>query len=177
MIHAHTLMLKAKAEEAIRFYSELGNEILKTNMTVPRIDWSLKGKVGGAYRTGNHTIRINLVLLSENIEYYLEQIVPHEVAHACVHAKWGFFRYHSRISPHGQEWKYVMRAFGKSPDRCHNLDVTNATQRTVAREYVYHCGCNEYKLTIIRHRRIQKGAKYTCRHCHKSLEYKGLAVA
>jgi SprT protein len=166
--------LMAKAEEAIRFYVELGNEVLNLNMSYPTPDYSLRGKCGGQYDPRIHSIRINMVLLSENLEDYLDQTIPHEVAHALTRSK--YERYGRRIQPHGNEWKSVMRALGKRPDRCHSYDVSNSTVRTVKRQYKYACRCKTFELTIIRHRRAQKAvaqdkSAYKCRACNSPLKY------
>ena len=75
-----------------------------------------------------------MVLFRENFEDYIEQTLPHEIAHAFVrHQKYsicpsfddvisGRYRRSSRPKPHGSEWKRVMLAFGKTPSRCHSYE-------------------------------------------------------
>lgn len=170
--------LRKKAIETVAFYTDLGNEIFKTSMKMPIVDFSLKGKVGGKYHTTEHKVKVNMVLFAENYDDYIENTIPHEVAHAFQrHMFEHYDDYGRRVMPHGREWKRIMLAFGKNPSVTHSYDVSNSTQRTVAREFVYSCKCMEHKLTIIKHRRMQKamyrGGAYVCRHCKGKLEFVG----
>lgn len=168
--------LRNKAKEVIAFYTELGNELFKSDMRKPQIDCTLKGKCGGQYDPSKHSIRVNMVLFSENYDDYIENTLPHEMAHAFQRHIHGRIDYRTgrRIMPHGREWKTIMYQFGKTPSTTHNYNVDNSTQRTVAREYVYSCNCRSYDFTIIRHRRAQRQeGMYSCRKCNGKLKYNG----
>jgi len=174
--------LKRKAIETVKFYTDLGNEIFHTDMRTPHVDFSLKGKVGGKYYSKGHKVKVNMVLFAENEEDYIENTIPHEVAHAVQRHLYGAYNYRTgrRVMPHGREWKQIMIAFGKSPSVTHSYDVSNATQRTVPREFVYKCKCRTFNFTIIRHRRVQQAERqgrgsYSCRSCHGKLKYVGRA--
>jgi len=166
--------LMTEARKTVDRYTALGNEKLNMNMKTPRLDFSLRGTTAGIYRSKTHTIRVNMVLLSENFEHYLDQTIPHELAHGLTHFRYGLTR---RIRPHGNEWKSVMRAIGKNPSRCHTYDVSNAQVRKVSKGFKYACGCKTYDFTIIRHRRAMKaltmGGKYACRRCNGTIVYQG----
>ena len=165
--------LVVKANETVDFYTELGNEIYKIDMAKPKVDSSLRGATAGQYSRNTHSIKINLVLFQENFEDYIENTLPHEVAHAV--ARYMYRDISRRIMPHGQEWKMVMRDFGKNPRRCHSYDTSSAQSRTVRREYSYSCGCpTPHNFTIIRHRRALNGAVYRCRKCNSPLTYDGV---
>jgi SprT protein len=168
-----TATLRAKAIEQIRHYTELGNQRLNTDMPMPKVDFSVRGRVGGKYSPRTHTVMVNMVLFSENVEHYLEQTIPHEVAHGFQRHVYGQYRYGKRVMPHGTEWKNIMRVLGKRPDRCHSYDTSNASRHTVARSFPYKCDCSTYNLTIIRHRRAMKGIGYSCRKCGGSIRYVG----
>ena len=62
-------------------------------------------------------INVNPILLNENVEYVVNQTVPHEVAHIVAYMVFG------RVKPHGLHWEVVMRAFGKQANRCHQLNM------------------------------------------------------
>ena len=162
-----------KATETIDFYTEMGNEVFAIQMPMPKLDFSLRGTCGGKYSPRLHTVKVNLVLFKENFEDYIENTLPHELAHAITRHK--FDTEYSRVKPHGPEWKRVMRALGKAPTRCHSYDTSNARVRRVRKGYEYSCACKTYSLTIIRHRRAQKamGSGYRCRKCGQSLRYVG----
>ncbi len=58
----------------------------------------------------SYEIRLNPVLLLENSEAFIEEVVPHELAHLLV---WKHF---GRVAPHGKEWKWMMESVaGRSP--------------------------------------------------------------
>lgn len=165
---------RMQAIDTVQFYTDLGNELFNTNMRTPSVVFSLNGKCGGTYSTRNHVININSVLMGENMGEYIEQTIPHEVAHAFQRHIYGGYRYGKRVMPHGKEWKSIMTSFGKEPMRCHDMDTSNSTCRTVGRDYQYRCNCRTFNFTAIRHRRSMKGTKYTCLICHSRFEYVGL---
>jgi len=171
--------LKSKAIESIKHYTDLGNKVFNTNMTYPKADFSLRGTVGGKYATSRHTVIVNMILFAENVDKYLNQTIPHEVAHAFQRHIYGHYKQSGysvkRIMPHGNEWKRIMLSMGKDPKRCHNYDTSNSTARTVSRDYSYSCNCNTpHNLTVTRHRRMQSNkAVYRCVHCKAALRYNG----
>ena len=167
-----SMTLKQQAIDTIQHYTDLGNRVFHTNMPCPKTDFSVKGTVGGKYTTARHTVMVNMILFAENVQDYLNQTIPHEVAHAFQRHLYGQYRYGKRVMPHGKEWKSIMIALGKDPKRCHSYDTSNATQRTVARAYPYKCNCRTYHLTAIRHKRMQTNqTTYSCKACHSRLQY------
>lgn len=143
----------------------------KTFPEIP-VKFDLTGRVGGYYcyhkcdATGKVTqsFRFNRALVRENLNEYLDQICPHEVAHYIAGTEWGM-----GIQPHGVEWKSVMiEVFNLSPDRCHSMDTTSVAKRY----FIYDCGCREHPLTKIKHNRIMRGYGYRCRACSKPLSFK-----
>jgi len=167
--------LKAKAIESIKHYVDKGNAIFNISMPYPKTDFSVRGTVGGKYATSSHTVMVNMVLFAENVNEYLTSTIPHEVAHAFQRHIYGNYNSFKRVMPHGNEWKRIMIALGKNPKRCHNYDTSNATARTVSRDYSYSCNCNTpHNLTSIRHHRMQSNkAVYRCVRCKAALRYDG----
>jgi len=106
--------------------------------------------------------------MEENLSEYLEQVIPHEVAHYITRAMWG-----GAPSPHGPEWRSVMRkVYGLSPDRCHQMDVSKAANRP----YIYGCGCgSQFPLSERKHISITSGAKRICKKCKGRIRFLGLA--
>ncbi|MQU03971.1 hypothetical protein GHO34_27220 [Pseudomonas sp. FSL R10-2245] len=142
----------------------------KTFPEIP-VKFDLTGKVGGYYcyhrsrATGKITqyFRFNRVLVRENLNEYLDQICPHEVAHYIARTEWGM-----GIKPHGTEWKSVMvDVFKLAPDRCHSMDTSNAAKQ----HFIYTCGCREHPLTKTKHNKILRGYGYRCRACSKPLVF------
>ena len=126
---------------------------------LPSIRWDLCGLYAGRADVRQNVIRFNQTPLSENLDDFLRQTVPHEVAHLVNRTLNGQF-----VRPHGQEWKSIMQAFGLAPLRCHSYRVENS--RVVKqRRHTYRCECREHSISQTTHNRIQKGWRYSCRFC------------
>ena len=147
-------------------YIDMANEKWGLNIPHVPIDFKLRGTTAGkAWSRPGQAVKIQYqpVILAENVDHFIKQTVPHEVAHLVVACLYPF----GRTRPHGYEWQNVMRFFGVRPDRCHNYDVTNVRQarQKLNRVFQYKCNCQVYNLTIIRHKRIMAGSKYSCKKC------------
>ena len=131
------------------------------------VSFALRGRVAGdaCVRTG--TIRYNAELLARHGDEFLDEIVPHEVAHVVVARV-----FPGRRRPHGPEWKHVMAFFGVRARSCHGFETTPA--RRVGR-VPYRCSCPDpHLLTPRAHRRIRRGfATYHCRRCRDTLVWTG----
>lgn len=84
--------------------------------------------------------RINFdpILLNANVQYFMQQIVPHEVAHLMA-----WFVFGTDIDPHGKEWKSVMVSMGIEPHTYHELDVS--ISKRITTEYKFACECKNGK--------------------------------
>lgn len=138
---------------------------------IPEIRYNTKGKAAGLcyydYLTGKHWIDINPILLNENEIDIIKQTVPHEMAHCVVNQL-----YPNERLAHGYEWQSVMRLFGLSPERCHNMNTSTITIiKNGGMEYHYNCGCMVHKLTKIKHNRMQRGVGYRCNRCKQPLKF------
>lgn len=127
-------------------------------------------KTGGyvwPQKYGNRVF-LNWILVKENEQRYIDITIPHEVCH--------IFQTHlyPRSSSHGIEWKTLMRMMGLRPERCHNMDVSNARRDKNKKEYTYICNCQKHVMSQIKHNRIQKGAKYVCKRCRRPLVLLGV---
>ena len=139
-------------------------------MPLVQIRFDLKGKAAGSVqwvRGSDPLIRYNGQLLNENGETFLQQTIPHEVAHVVAYRLHGH-----KIRPHGQEWQQVMALFGAEARRCHQFDTRQSQSRQL-RQFDYRCGCRDHRLSSIRHNRATRGQVYLCRQCGQSLEYSG----
>jgi len=131
------------------------------------VSFALRGRTAGdaCGRTG--TIRYNAELLERHGDRFLEEIVPHEVAHVVVGRL-----FPGRRRPHGPEWRAVMAFFGAPARSCHAFETTPA--RKVGR-VPYRCACAQpHLLTPRAHRRIRRGhATYHCVRCRETLVWTG----
>lgn len=109
----------------------------------------------------SYEIRLNPVLLLENSEAFIEEVVPHELAHLLV---WKHF---GRVAPHGKEWKWMMESvLGVPARRTHQFELQSVRRNT----FPYRCKCREHQLTVRRHNRVVRGeAVYRCVHCGEQL--------
>ena len=94
-------------------------------------------------------------------EAFIEEVVPHELAHLLV---WKHF---GRVAPHGKEWKWMMEnVLGVPARRTHQFELQSVRRNT----FPYRCKCQEHQLTVRRHNRVVRGeAVYRCVHCGEQL--------
>jgi SprT protein len=147
-------------------------------MPYPDIKFDLKGRTAGIASSAKNSIRLNMSMLSQNGEKFLERTPVHEAAHLIVRKLHGCRKTAKGrrvVKPHGPEWEAVMRELGLEPSRCHTY-ATNACgvrKRSKGKKYSYKCQCRSFDLGAIRHKRSLKGAAYRCKTCKKPLVYQG----
>lgn len=92
--------------------------------------FDLKGmSTGSAERDGTEfMVHLNPEALELNLEYILNETIPHEVAHLVN------FSDRSTGSSHNSGWKEVALNLGCSARRCHNIQLTRARR---VRQYEY----------------------------------------
>jgi len=118
---------------------------LGRNYPEPKLSYTQRGTSAGTAWLESYEIRLNPVLLLENSEAFIEEVVPHELAHLLV---WKHF---GRVAPHGKEWKWMMQSVRRNT-------------------FPYRCKCQEHQLTVRRHNRVVRGeAVYRCVHCGEQL--------
>lgn len=145
----------------LRKYLTQANNLLQTHYIEPKIIYKVKGSIAGSAFLARWEIQLNSTMLSENGIVFIEEVVPHELAHLIVYKKFG------KVKPHGNEWQYIMsQILGKIPKTTHNF----AIKRT---NFIYYCQCQEHFLTKIRHNKIQhNNTEYLCRKCGTILRLK-----
>lgn len=156
------------ATETINTYVELGNKLFHVNMSPPQLNLNLKGRSAGKYIPSNRSISLNPDLFQENVNEFINQTIPHEVAHAFQRSIYGQHMNGKRVMPHGKEWQGIMYAFGKDPNRCHNY-VTKPAR--VFKKYTYTCNCTTHKVGPKIHNNLSTGTRYICKKCKSLLQY------
>ena len=140
---------------------------LPAPMTMPSIDFRIRGVAAGKAYSEQNRLSFSPTLMRENILEFLEDTIPHEVAHLVTRKLHG-----RRVKSHGPEWQAVMRAFGCEPSRCHSYDVSNvATRRDLPAVY---CDCQgsagEHRISKARYKLIGKsGYSIRCRLCKATI--------
>ncbi|MFT5924895.1 MAG: SprT protein [Paraglaciecola sp.] len=147
-----------KVEQCINHASSY----FEQNFRLPKISFNQRGKIAGCARLQTNELRFNPVLLSDNINAFLEEVVPHEVCHLLAYNLFG------KVRPHGKEWQSLMlELFSVKGQTYHQMDVT----KVKGKSYTYRCGCGPIELSIRRHNKVLKGQQtYICRKCRGSLK-------
>ncbi|KOC89707.1 SprT family zinc-dependent metalloprotease [Winslowiella iniecta] len=151
------IALQQSVMRALRNKLQLANQRLERDYPEPKLVYQQRGTAAGTAWLQNWEIRLNPVLLLENQQAFIDEVVPHELAHLLV---WKHF---GRVAPHGKEWKWMMEQILDVPaQRTHQFEVSSVRSRT----FPYRCGCQQHQLSVRRHNRVLRGeSEYRCLHC------------
>lgn len=164
--------VKARVEAKIAECLATANKHYKPSLPfkTPTIKYEVRGTVGGYAIPLDWKVDFNSVFLMENLDHFIDNTVPHEVAHLIDYAVHGVQRigYGYKRSSHGGTWKSIMYLFGCDPSRCHQYDTRNAQ---VKKKTKYHYICQGCKKDIfmgpVRHKKHKITGGYF--HCRGSL--------
>lgn len=160
-------------KETVQFFIDMANEALCTEHKEPlgglNIGYNLKGTTAGTANFSSKTVKFNKVLIEENFNEFIDDTIPHEVAHIVTRHFFG-----SRAAAHGKEWKYVMKhLFGVEPKRCHSMDTKNSMVRNT-KKFIYTCPCETtFNISTQRHNKIKQGHIRICGSCKGTLIFTG----
>jgi SprT protein len=135
---------------------------LAMDFAMPNILFKQRGKIAGCARLQSNQLRFNPVLLADNLDAFLEEVIPHEICHLLV------FRLYGKVRPHGKEWKSLMsQLYGLTGNTYHKLDVSKVMGNT----FNYRCLCGPLELSIRRHNKVlRRKVVYTCMRCGQKLQ-------
>ena len=155
-------ILKLQAQRQLKQSLALANQFFNKEFTIPVMNFELHGQKAGVAYLQQNEICLNPVLLVENGAAFIQQVVPHELAHLLVYQQFG------RVQPHGKEWKMMMeQVLGKPAHIYHQFSTTS-----VAKQFSYQCNCQIHLLSIRRHNAIQRSQRsYICRKCKQILRF------
>lgn len=123
----------------------------------------LRGTTAGLSLYGLNHIRLNAQMILEHTDHFIDNYVPHEVAHAIVDSLT------PDQPPHGDHWRSVMGLFDVEPRVRHPYPAEHLLLRKLTK-YQYKCKCEEPAvLTSIIHNRIERGERYVCVVCKQKL--------
>jgi len=169
--NTHYSALQLQTLDEVTRCIQLCERRFERTFSVDGILFNLRGRSAGQFRVKHlngkwiRELRFNQQLLDQHTFDFIDDTVPHEVAHFIVYELFG-----TSVRPHGKEWQYVMReVLDQTPEVTHKYDVQPARKmQTVA----YTCGCPErvHQLGLVRHKRvITQQARYLCRQCREPL--------
>ncbi len=118
--------------------------------------------VAGRANGSTNMIKLNVRLLNANPGHVV-QTVGHELAHLVAIELYGWKLGHG----HGDNWKSIMRQFGLTPKRTHNLD-TSAFKRKHNTLPVY-CNCKIHNITQRQFTKLIRGVKFSCKLCKSNV--------
>lgn len=164
-----TAAVECTLQAAERFYSK--------TLPRPTLDFGLKGQCAGQMCASQHfgaprfRLRLNLTLAKAYQQAFIEDVIPHEIAHLIIMHRYGLNRRgRQKIRPHGLEWQQVMHECFQRPATLYHTFLLPAPKRRTLATYRYKCLCREHQLSSIRHNRAQRqGVKYLCNFCRQPL--------
>lgn len=125
------------------------------------VEWSnrMTSARGRAYLTQKH-IKFSTHLMSRSSLLEQQQCVCHEYIHIVAWNK-------HRDNGHGFWWGHLMRKCGFEARRCHNIDNSDLrAKRKPRQKFTLTCHCGPiHQVTSVIMKKINNGAKYTCRKC------------
>lgn len=153
--------LRSQVESTVSACYHAAETILGRSFERPSLSFRRSGKNAGTAFLQQNRINFNPVLLEHNLDAYLKDVIPHEIAHLLVYQLYG------RVKPHGEEWQAMMENVFKRPAKTtHNLDLGPLKLKT----FDYECDCRTIALSARRHNSItQKKRTYICRDCNAPL--------
>lgn len=154
--------VKDRAKASLAHWVGVAQQTFKRPVPMPTISFDLVGTAAGKAIHDIRHVQLNAVLLTENLESFESDTIPHELAHILAGPGFG----------HGPVWQAIMRKLGLEPERTHDLDTTNS--RTTALIAGYACECGSHPLSERKHQKVARGrAVYTCKKCRKPIRWVG----
>lgn len=171
-MHQVSAALKARVTAKINECVTKINTKHNINMPTVHVRYDINsGRLGGEARLYENTVRVNPVFLNAHTEEYINQTIPHEVAHLGVHQVYRVGR-GQVVDAHGHQWKNMMvNVLGIPADRCHSMTVPEGVRVGKPKpKYNYTCsGCNAVVVVGPKHHaKIQAGHHMWHKSCGSS---------
>jgi SprT protein len=155
-------MQRAEAiQKVIRRISEvyaIAERAYRRSFVFPEVTFDVRGKAAGRAYFYQNRIALNLRMLLENGQGFIDDTPGHEAAHLISFKVYGVY-----TKPHGREWQSVMRVIGQAPNRTHSFQTQG---------FAYFCSCREHTLSTRMHNSIQRQLQTRiCRYCRQVIKW------
>lgn len=150
---------------SVHKYIELGNKLYDKKINNISVEIDLNGANAGMAITrsnGYHSIRLNQHLIISNFERFLNDVIPHEIAHI-----FAFLNHPNLKRHHGKEWKSVMANFGVEAITKHDMKIDHLVKTN---RYKISCCCGTSLISSHRRTKMLKGISYKCSKCNTFIE-------
>ena len=123
-----------------------------------------------------HYISLNTKLLNTLKEVYINEVLVHEYAHACVDnyckpSLKDMMKGKKVPAAHGKEFKMFCAMFGISG--ASTTKIASGIEwktKTKSTPWAYSCGCSDHQVSNLIHNRIQSNrGSYSCKKCKQNL--------
>lgn len=166
-----TAQLQAKVNDKILASIATIERVYGVKMVFPTISYALTGTTAGMAYYRRNLLKFNAKLLVENEQEFIENTVPHELAHLATELIYPEAHKRSTFTgkrnPHGRQWQSIMRTLGVEANRCHNYD-TSGTVRRKSTSVEIECGVCFRTLGSMGPKRLARLHDFYCDICGRS---------
>lgn len=127
--------LKQKIQAVTDSYAKFCNKKFGTKLDIPvNVSFNLEetrpscGGLAISNTNGELKLSFNFTMLRKNISEFLNQVIPHEIAHLVVDYKFFTKGIKTEGNSHGYEWCSVMENLGKQPKVYHSMSDKESKQ-------------------------------------------------
>lgn len=149
----------------------IANAKYSTNLPAPTIRFDLRGRVAGWAHTDDNVINLNLALLRQEKQRFIDDTPGHEAAHIIANkvlgVDWVSKGMRMVRASHGAKWRAVMMLLGQDAKRCHNFDVSAVKIARGGAQYCCEsCGV-DVVLGVKQHRNAVAGLQFNRYYRHR----------
>jgi len=155
------LKIKIKVQEKIKYLKLEAKKEFSIDIKLTVV-YDLKiGKRIAYWNPQLKQMGLNMQLLEEFGQEYIDEAVVHEFAHAVISNRYplGYDR-GKKVRAHGKEFKEVCKFFGiegkATTEKFSNSKHFIERKIKKMKKVMYECSCREVALTMIRHNRVKK---------------------